>query len=44
MKLTTIMYLHETFHLTKDLAVAHRAWKGVVEKPLKKSPKIVFLA
>ena len=44
MKLTTIVYLHETFHLTKDLGVTHRKWQGVVEKLFKKYQKIVFLA
>ena len=44
MKLTTIVYLHETFHLTKDLGVAHRAWESVAKKPLRKSQKIGFLA
>ena len=45
-KLTTISYLHivSHFHLAKDLGVTHRAWEGVVEKPLKKSHKIGFLA
>ena len=37
MKLTTIVYLHETFHLTKDLGVTHRALDGVVEKSVKES-------
>ena len=44
MKLTTVVYLHETFHLTKDSGVAHRAWEGVAKKPLRKSQKIGFLA
>ena len=44
MKLITIVYLYETFHLTKDLGVTHRAWEGVAEKLLKKSKKIGFLA
>ena len=33
MKLGTIVYLHETFYLTKDLGVTHKEWQGVVEKP-----------
>ena len=44
MKFTTTVYLRETFHSTKDLGVTHRTWEGVVEKPLKKSPKTGFLA
>ena len=44
MKLWTIVYLHETFHLTKDLGVTFREWQGVAVKPLKKAPKIGFLA
>ena len=44
MKRTMIVYLHEAFHLTKDLGVAHKVWEGMVEKPLKKSQKIGFLA
>ena len=44
MKRTTIVSLHETFHLKKDLGVTHRAWDGVAEKPLEKYQKIVFLA
>ena len=44
MKLTMVVYLHEAFHLTKDLGVTHKVWEGVVEKPLKKSQKIGFLA
>ena len=42
MKLTTIAYLHQTFHLTKDLGVTHREWQGVVKKPVKKAPKNRF--
>ena len=42
MKLTTIVYFHGTFHLTKDLGVTHRVWEGVVQKPLKKSQQMVF--
>ena len=37
MKLDTIVDRHETFHLTKDLGVTHRAWQDVAEKPLKKA-------
>ena len=44
MKLCTIVYLHENFHLTKDLGVTFREWQGVAVKPLKKAPKIGFLA
>ena len=44
MKLIAIVYLHKTFHLTKDLGVTHRTWEGVTEKLLKKSQKISFLA
>ena len=43
-KLTTIVYHHETFHLKKYLGVTHWAWEGVAKKPLKKRPKIGFLA
>ena len=43
MKLGTIMYLHETFHLTKDLGVALRGVQGRDHKTLKKIPKIGFL-
>ena len=44
MKFTRIMYHHKTFHLEKDWGVNHRAYDGVVKKPLKKSQKISFLA
>ena len=44
MKLTTIVYIHETFDLAKYLGVTQRAWECVVEKPLKKPPKMGFLA
>ena len=44
MKLTTIMYLHETFHLAKNWGVTHRVQEAVNEKPLKKSQKTSFLA
>ena len=43
MKLTTILYDHETYHLTKVWGVTYRGWEGVAKKPLKKGPKIVFL-
>ena len=36
MKFGTIVYLHKTFHLTKDLGVALSGLEGVVRKPLKK--------
>ena len=29
MKVGTIVYLHETFHLTEDLSANFRAWQGV---------------
>ena len=35
MKLGTIVYLHETFRLTKDLDVAQRGSKGMTGKALK---------
>ena len=44
MKLATIVYLHETFHLVKFWGMAHGVWEGVAKIPLKKSHKIVFLA
>ena len=44
MKLDTVVYLHETFHLTKGLGVTHKGWEGVAEKLPKETPKIVFLA
>ena len=44
MKLTTIVYLHENFYLTKDLGVTHMEWQGVAKKPLKKAQKIGFLS
>ena len=37
MKLDTIVYLHETFHLTKDLGVPQRGSEGVDQKPPKKT-------
>ena len=42
MKLITIVYLDETFHLTKDLGMAQRGLKGVARKPLKKTKKNRF--
>ena len=42
-KLITIVYLNETFHLTKDLGVTHRAWERVAGKFLKESQKVDFL-
>ena len=44
MKLGTIVYLHKTFHLTKDLGTSFRAWLGVAQKPSKKALKTHFLA
>ena len=44
MKRTTIMYLYETFHLTKDWSVTHRVYEGVNKKSLKMSQKFSFLA
>ena len=43
MRLTTIMYLHETFHFVKNWGVTHSAWEGVVQKHLKTIHKIKFL-
>ena len=42
MKLITIVYSHETFHLTKYLGVEQSAWEGLTKKPLKKPPKNRF--
>ena len=42
MKLGLIVYLHEIFHLTKDLGMAERVWQGVAKKSLKKALKIGF--
>ena len=42
MKFGTLVYLHKTYHLTKDLSVTYREWQGVAEKPLQKAPKKVF--
>ena len=44
MKLGTIVYLHEIFHLTKYLGITQGEWQGVAKKPLKKALKIGFLA
>ena len=44
MKLSKIVYLHETFHLTKDLSITLRAWQGVAGKPLKTSHKMSCFA
>ena len=43
MKLTKIVYLYKTFHLTKNLGVAQSSSGGVDGKPLKKIPKMGFL-
>ena len=43
-KLGTIIYLHETFHLTKDLGVALSGLGGVARKTSKKCQKMGFLA
>ena len=42
MKLGTIVYLDDTFHLTKDLRANFRVWQGVGQKPPKKAPKAGF--
>ena len=42
MKFGTVVYLDETFHLTKYLGVVLRLSEGVAQKPLKKTPKIGF--
>ena len=42
MKLTMIVYPHETFHLAKDWGITHRASEGTIRKPLKKSQKTDF--
>ena len=44
MKITTILYIHKKIHFGKNLGVAHRVSEDVVEKSLKKSQKIGFLA
>ena len=44
MKFGKIVFLHDTFHLTKDLGVAHRDSGGMAEKPLKKCQKMGFMA
>ena len=43
MKLGTIVYLYDTFHLTKDLGTIFRVWQGVAKKP-KKAQKFDFWA
>ena len=42
MKVGTIVYLQETFHLTKDLGVALRGLEGVAQKPPKKASEADF--
>ena len=42
MKLSTIMYLHKMLNLAEDWGVTHRVQKGVNQKSLKMSQKIVF--
>ena len=42
MKLTKIMYLHETFHLAKNFDITPRVQVGVVQEALTKSQKISF--
>ena len=37
-KLTTIMYLHQTFHLAKNQGIPHRVQEGVNEKASEKEP------
>ena len=44
MKLTTTVYLHETLHLAKNWGFTPGEWEGLVEKLLKKSQNIGFLA
>ena len=44
MKLTRIVYLHEAFHLKKDLGVALNGSGVVAGKPLKKCQKMGFWA
>ena len=43
-KLTTIMYPHETFDLANNLGVTYWASQDMVKKPLKKCQKFCFLA
>ena len=43
MKLTRIVYLHETFHFPKYWRVTHTAKEGVVQKLLKTNHKMRFL-
>ena len=42
MKLGTIVYLYETYHLTKDLGAIYRAWQGMAKNPPKKAQKAGF--
>ena len=42
MKITTIKYHPNTFHLAENYGVNHRVYEGVTKKPLKKSQKISF--
>ena len=41
MKHTTIIYLHETFHLAKNLGVTHKAFESG-QKTFEKKPKNQF--
>ena len=43
-KLTTIMYLYETFHVPKNYGVTHRVREDAIGKPPKMSQKTGFLA
>ena len=43
MKLGTIVYLHQTFRLRKDLGTSFKAWQDVALKPPKNPPKLKFL-
>ena len=42
MKLTNIMYFHDTFHFAKDWGVTHVAQECVIKKPLKTRQKVSF--
>ena len=42
MKLTTTMYLHETFHLAKNWDGTHRVYEGVNEKLENESFALIF--
>ena len=44
MKLITSMYHHKNFNLAEDWGVTRRVLESVIEKPLKMSQKISFLA